>query len=98
MNSILHSALIALALFTASASADELEDEVAKLNDTYIELREKLYPAARNHLIESQSAWIKYRKAACEFSATINGNRAIFSDCYLSKTKLRIAELEAFVK
>jgi uncharacterized protein YecT (DUF1311 family) len=73
-----------------------------QLNRVYKSIFIKLKGTERTRLIQSQSLWIKFRDANCDFEVYRNrdgtGYGGFLSNCLERMTKTRIGELESWNK
>src|SRR5262245_23377905 len=77
-------------------NGDELDRQDARLNDNYKKLMSKLSRDQKKALVEAQRAWIKFRKANCDFTYPADGGSAArlgASGCWLTMTATRAKEL-----
>lgn len=78
-------------------NGDEFDRQDARLNDNYKKLMSKLSRDQKKGLVEAERAWIKFRKANCDFYYDPNGGSAArlgSSSCWLTSTADRAKELE----
>jgi uncharacterized protein YecT (DUF1311 family) len=79
-------------------TANDLDRETKKINQTYNSVRAKLNPKQKQDFKAVQLAWIKFKDADCKFqSSAAEGGSAypmIVSACLMSKTVQRNKELD----
>jgi len=75
-----------------------------ELNDLYKQITARLKddPKAKQLLVKAQRAWIDFRDAECEFSASgVEGGSVyplIHSDCITAQTKARVEAFKTYLK
>jgi uncharacterized protein YecT (DUF1311 family) len=82
-------------------NGEELDRQDARLNDAYKKLMSKLSRDRKKALVEAQRAWIKFRKANCDYWFDPHGGTAArmnASGCLLTMTATRAKELESMLE
>ncbi|MCJ8205224.1 lysozyme inhibitor LprI family protein [Pseudomonas sp. RGM2987] len=75
-----------------------------ELNDLYKQITTRLTddPKAKQLLVKAQRAWIGFRDAECEFSASgVEGGSVyplIYTDCMTAQTKARVEAFKTYLK
>ncbi|MBT2342164.1 MULTISPECIES: lysozyme inhibitor LprI family protein [Pseudomonas] len=75
-----------------------------ELNDLYKQITARLKddPKAKQSLVKAQRAWIGFRDAECNFSASgVEGGSVyplIYNDCITAQTKARVEAFKAYLK
>lgn len=78
-------------------NGDEIDRQDAQLNDNYKKLMSKQSRGQKKALVEAQRAWLKFRKANCDFYYDPNGGsaaRLASGGCWLTMTAARARELK----
>ncbi|ROM76883.1 MULTISPECIES: lysozyme inhibitor LprI family protein [Pseudomonas] len=84
-------------------SAQEYKAADKELNDLYKQITGRLKdnPEAKQMLVKAQRAWIAFRDAECDFSASgVEGGSVyplIYSTCMTTQTKTRVEAFKAYL-
>lgn len=85
-------------------AAQEYKAADKELNDLYKQITARLKddPKAKQLLVKAQRAWIGFRDAECEFSASgVEGGSVyplIHTDCITAQTKARVEAFKTYLK
>lgn len=85
-------------------AAQESKAADHELNSLYKQITARLKdnPDAKNMLVKAQRAWIGFRDAECEFSASgVEGGSVyplIYGDCITAQTKARVEAFKTYLK
>ncbi|MDO7900279.1 lysozyme inhibitor LprI family protein [Pseudomonas citrulli] len=84
-------------------SAQESKAADKTLNDLYQQITARLKdnPDAKQRLVKAQRAWIAFRDAECDFSASgVEGGSVyplIYNDCLTAQTKARVEAFKTYL-
>ncbi len=90
---------VTVSMLDCIAAETKLQDD--RLNMAYKEAMSQLSAERKKQLKEAQRAWIKFRDANCDFYFDPEGGTSasvMASDCVMSETAERAAELEGFLE
>ncbi|WP_434703223.1 DUF1311 domain-containing protein [Pseudomonas sp. Z1-12] len=85
-------------------AAQESKVADSELNSLYKQITARLKddPNAKNMLVKAQRAWIGFRDAECEFSASgVEGGSVyplIYDNCITAQTKARVEAFKTYLK
>jgi uncharacterized protein YecT (DUF1311 family) len=82
-------------------NGEELDRQDARLNDAYKKLMSKQSRGQKKALVEAQRAWLKFRKANCDFYNDPDGgsvDRFSSSACLVNMTASRARELKNLLR